>query len=135
MGLQAFYAQNSVFISEQDAYQILVWFFGGNAGVSPAQLTLNDRSFAQALIFEAIMKSKEVWAVEGLFRDTSDPTSDILETLKTLATYWIGSGLLWNRLKPSDLKNPTIYDMVKDTLTRNWRSKWKIRTIDDNPVY
>ena len=135
MGLQAFYAQNSVFISEMEAWEILVWFFGGNANLSPAQITYNDKSFAQALIFEAILKSKEVGGVEGLFRGTANPTQSIKETLKTVATYWIGSGLLWNRLKPSDLEDPKIYDMIKDSLTRNWRSKWIVRIHDGNPVY
>lgn len=135
MGLQAFYATNDVIVSEEEAWGILVWFFGGNAGISPSQVTLNDRSFAQALMYEAIMKSKEVGKVERLWKSTANPTKKITKTLRNVATYYYGSASLQYRVTHADLINPKIYSMVKDNLARTWKSAWQIRINTGDAVY
>ena len=56
MALRKF-RSDELFMSNQEAWQVLVFFFGGNAGSVPGWLTDNDRSFAQALLVEAIDKS------------------------------------------------------------------------------
>lgn len=133
MALQEFYKTGDVFISEQEAWEILVWFFGGNAGLSPADITYNDRSFAQALMFEAIRASKLISYIEGLWRATVKPYKSITKLLKQIAK--LTAKALWENLKPADLEDPKIYQMVKDSLTRNWRSAWQIRVETGSAVY
>jgi hypothetical protein len=41
-------------LSPMEAWQVLVFIFGGNGGTVPGWLTENDRSFAQALLIEAV---------------------------------------------------------------------------------
>lgn len=133
MALQEFYKTGDVFISEQEGWEILVWFFGGNAGISPSTITYNDRSFAQALMFEAIAASKKISFIEGLWKKTIMPPKSISSLLKQIAK--LTAKALWEHLKPADLEDPKIYKMVKDQLTRNWRSAWQIRVETGDPVY
>lgn len=133
MALIEFYKTGDVFIDQHEAWLILKWFFGGNAGLSPADITYNDRSFAQALMFEAIRKSKKISFIQGLWESTIMPPAKITDLLKEIAKLTAKS--LWEHLKPEDLKNPEIYKMVKDQLTRNWRSPWQIRVNGGGAVY
>ena len=134
MYLQKFYATNDVVLSEMEAWEILVWFFGGNAHTSPAALTYNDRSFAQSLMFEAIRASKEVGRVKKLFVGTSNPAQRVSKTLKVVATY-MATNLLWARIEPSDLEDPEIVDFVKDEITRKWKSLWAARIHNGGTIY
>jgi hypothetical protein len=133
MGLQKFYESGDIYISNQEAWEILVWFFGGNAGLSPSDITYNDRSFAQALLFEAIGASKLIGFVEGLWRATVKPAKSITKLLKQIAK--LTAKALWEYLKPADLEDPKIYQMVKDQLARNWKSPWQIRIETGEAVY
>jgi len=133
MALQEFYKTGDVFISQEEAWYILVWFFGGNAGLSPSDLTYNDRSFAQALMFEAIAASKKISFMEGLWKKTVKPHSSILKFLKQIAK--LTAKALWKFIQPADLEDPEIYKMVKDKLTANWRSPWEIRVNSGSAVY
>jgi hypothetical protein len=49
MGLRHF-NENEIILSHEEAWQVLVFFFGGNAGVESGSLSLRDREFAQALL-------------------------------------------------------------------------------------
>ncbi|MBX3244449.1 MAG: hypothetical protein KF685_08340 [Acidobacteria bacterium] len=133
MALIEFYKTNDVYVSEAEAWEILVWFFGGNAGITPSDVTYNDRSFAQALMFEAIRASKQISFVEGLWRATANPTKSLKSMLKQIAK--LTAKALWEHLKPADLEDPKIYEMVKNALARNWRSPWQIRVATGDPVY
>jgi hypothetical protein len=133
MALQEFYKTGDVFISNDEAWYILVWFFGGNAGSMPSTLTYNDKSFAQALIFEAIGASKKIAFIESLWKKTIKPPASILKFLKSIAR--MAAKELWKYLSPADLEDPKIYQMVKDEITRNWRHAWQIRVETDSPVY
>lgn len=133
MALQEFYSTGDVYISQEEAWYILVWFFGGNAGLSPSDLTYNDRSFAQALMFEAIAASKKISYIKGLWEKTVKPPKSVLKLLKQIAV--LTAKALWEYLQPPDLENPKIYKMVKDQLTRNWRSAWEIRVETGGAVY
>ncbi len=133
MELQKFYETTDVYITHDEAWQILVWFFGGNADSRPSSLTYNDRSFAQALLFKAIEASILIGGLEKLWRTTIMPPKSILKAVKQIAK--ITSTVLWKRIKPVDLENAKVYTMVKDTLTVTYKSAWKIRVETDTAVY
>lgn len=133
MALIEFYKTGDVYISDEEALDILVWFFGGNVGISLSAITYNDRSFAQALMIEAIMASKRMSVVEGLFRSFTKPPKSIASALKQIAK--IAVKAIWDHLKPVDLEKPKIYASIKTQLARNWRSPWMIRVATGDPVY
>jgi hypothetical protein len=133
MALIEFYKTGDVFVSHDEAWHILVWFFGGNAGSMPSTLTYNDRSFAQALLIEAIIASKNISAIQKLWEKTIKPPKAIASFLKQIVM--IAVKAIWDHLQPADFKDPKIYQMVKDQLTRNWRSAWQIRVDTGGDVY
>ena len=133
MALIEFYKTGDVFIDKQEAWTILKWFFGGNAGLSPADITYNDRSFAQALMFEAIRRSKIIGFLEGLMRATAKPPKSVGKLLKQIAK--LTAKALWKYIQPEDLEDPEIYQMVKDKLAVNWKSPWQIRINGGGAVY
>jgi hypothetical protein len=133
MALQKFYETGDVFISNDEAWYILVWFFGGNAGSMPSAITYNDKSFAQALMFEAIAASKKISFIQSLWTKSVKPPKSILKFLKSIAK--MTAKALWEKVKPSDLEDPEIYKMVKDTLTIKWRSAWQNRVNVGTNVY
>ena len=124
MGLKRFQPSELV-LTRMEAWQVLVYFFGGNASSLPGWLTDEDRSFAQALLIEAIDASYKMSWVQTLFTSTAKPGASIQSILAKLA---LKAAKDWfSRGNAPDLKNPKIYQSVKDSLTRNWRSVWKIR--------
>jgi hypothetical protein len=120
-------------LTPMEAWQVLVFFFGGNAGTLPGWLTDNDRSFAQALIIEAVDASYRMSWIEKLWSSTVNPSASIKGILGKLAYKAMKDWL--TSCEPTDLKKAKIYSMVKDQLTRNWRSAWRIRMETGEAVY
>ena len=133
MALQKFYVSGDVYLSKDEAWKTLVWFFGGNSGISVSNITWNDRSFAQALIFEAVYASRKISFVQKVWESSVNPPDTVKKFFKEIVK--ITAKTLWENLKPVDLEDPTIYKMVKDTLTINWRSPWQTRVDTGSPVY
>ncbi len=122
MGLRHF-SENEIILSQDEAWQILVFFFGGNAGIEAASLDVKDREFAQALLYEGIKASNQMAYALTLLNSTVNPSTTVKSIMKKLAKE------AWTQFKkPRDKDNPKIYNSVKDTITRNWRSVWHIRT-------
>jgi hypothetical protein len=132
MSLRKFEASEIV-LTHQEAWQVLVFFFGGNAGIVPGWLNDNDRSFAQALLIEAVDASKRVGWIKSLWTSTVNPGASIQGILAKLAMKaardWLKS------CEPTDLKRAEIHLMVKNQLTLNWKSAWLIRVDTGEPVY
>ena len=72
MALRKFDSSQLV-LTHDEAWQVLVAFFGGNAGTVPGWLTENDRSFAQALLVEANDNSYAMSWIEEIFRSAYKP--------------------------------------------------------------
>jgi hypothetical protein len=132
MALRKF-APSELALSPMEAWQVLVFFFGGNAGTTPGWLTDNDRSFAQALLIEAVDASYRMSWIEKLWSSTVNPSASIESILGKLALKAMKDWL--TSCQPTDLKKAKIYTMVKNQLTLNWRSAWQIRIDTGDPVY
>ncbi|HEU5115991.1 MAG TPA: hypothetical protein VFT74_04875, partial [Isosphaeraceae bacterium] len=74
MSLRKF-SPSELALTQQQAWQTLVFFFGGNASSVPGWITDNDRSFAQALLVEAIDKSYAMSWMETIFRSSIGPNA------------------------------------------------------------
>ncbi len=107
-------------VSRDQAKEILTFFFG-HCDLPTDQLTDADRSFAQALMIEALDASNNMSYVEALFRGSASPSSSII----TVATSIVRQSIVnWWRKK---IENVVIYKSVKDRITVNWKSVWAIR--------
>ncbi len=133
MGQLKHFTPDELIVDRAEAWKILVWFFGGNSGITIGDLTDNDMSFAQALIIEAVDASEDVGWIYTLWRSTVTPPKDLGSLFKKLVRNLVKEWL--KHSKPKDFDDPTIYTMVKNTLTRNWRSAWSIRIQTGDPVY
>ncbi len=116
---------SELFLTQQSAWIVLQYFFGGNSGLSPGELTDNDRSFAQALLIEAIDKSEDMSWIESIFSSAMSLDPSVKDILKDLAKHAVKTW--FHKADPSDLASATIYQSVYNTLRRNWRSAWEIR--------
>jgi len=132
MGLKKFSGAEIV-LTPQEAWEVLTWFFTGGASIGPSGLTENDRSFAQALLVEAVDKSYQISWIQALWSATANPTTSVKAVLAKLAFKaakdWLKSG------KPTDFKDAKIYTMIKNQLVLNWRSIWLARVETGEPVY
>ena len=125
--LQRFSGSNLLLTQEQ-AWKVLR-FFWPDMGTSPGTLTEYDRSFAQGLLVEAIDGSYNMGFVDHLFQavfmKTPASFDDIKDIIKTFAKaalkHWFKHAMR------SDLNDPEIYESVRESLARNFRSAWKIR--------
>lgn len=124
---------DEIVLDHHQAWQILEYFFGGDVGSVPGQLTDMDRSFAQALLVEAIDKSYAMSWVETLWKSSAKPNSSVKGIIKAL-----GKKAMRDWFNDTDAKDwlkkvkegddfPELYQSVVNNLTRNWRSEWRIR--------
>jgi hypothetical protein len=132
MSLRKF-APSELALSNQQAWQVLVYFFGGNASSVPGDLTDNDRSFAQALLLEAVDKSYQMSWIETLWKSSASPTSSVSGILRSLATKAARDWL--SHCQPNDLAHAKIYQIVKDRLVGAWRDLWRLRIDTGEPIY
>lgn len=132
MALKKF-APSELVLTPMESWQVLVFFFGGNAGTLPGWLNDNDRSFAQALLIEAVDASYRMSWIEKLWSSTVNPSASIKGILAKLALKAARDWL--THAKPTDLAHAKIYTMVKNQITANWRSAWQIRVETGDPVY
>ncbi len=87
-----------------------------------------DVEFAQALLVEAVDASSELSYVKILADKTSSPVPDF-GFIKDLAKAFCRQAYTnWFRhASGEDLSDPQIYEIVRRTISLNWRSVWSIR--------
>jgi hypothetical protein len=123
MGLRHFRG-NEVILSQDEAWKILVFFFGGNAGMSAGDLTEDDRAFAQALLFQGMESSDQMDFVLPLFKATVSP--NVFGAMKKVAKEAVKIG--WRHWRhPRTTEDPKIYSSVKNQITVNWKTTWAER--------
>jgi hypothetical protein len=120
------FSQSEIVIGQDDAWRILVFFFGGNAGTSPAEVNSQDIEFAQSLLFEAMAASYKMdEAFWNLLKGNLIGLPVYISV--AVAVFLKGREMGLIRIKERTPQNPQIYSSIKNTITRNWRSIWSIR--------
>lgn len=118
-------------LTRQQAWRVLVFFFGGNAGTVPGYLTDQDVEFAQALLMEAIAASSRLGWVEAIFQDAMALQPDIREIIQDLAEHAFEE---WQRSRvPRDIMSQPIYRVVHQRIVLNFRSIWRMRVETEDP--
>ena len=124
------FSGSEIVLEDHEAWVILEFFFGGDVGLKPGQITEKDRSFAQALLVEAIDKSYAMSWIETLWKRSVKPNASAKGIIKALAKKalkdWFNDkdAKSWTN---KDGEFPELYQSVVNQLTRNWRSEWRIR--------
>jgi hypothetical protein len=121
-------------LSAAEAGRVIEWFWPDVKASQLGGITDRDRSFAQALLVEALDASADMKIVEDIYKETYMKVfkdfDDVWEVVKTLAKRayedeWFTRAK--GRITRDNVENLTIYDSVKKTLARNFRSEIKIR--------
>jgi hypothetical protein len=132
MDLQKFKSDDILF-SDKECWQILVFFFGGNSGISVNSLTDNDKSFAQAILIQVIDLSYSMGWIECLFKETMKLEPSIKGIVKALAKKSVKDW--WKKTPLDKIEGQEIYLSVKNDLTRKWHTSWSMRLSTDEDVY
>jgi hypothetical protein len=128
--------RTELMLTNEQAWRVLR-FFWPDTSILPGDLTDDDCSFAQALLVEGIDSSYHMGFVNHLFSSfyMKVPTSfsSIRDMVKGFAKVALKH---WFRhATGADLKDPKIYESVRATLARNFRSVWKIRQTTGELTY
>jgi hypothetical protein len=125
MPLRRFTA-NEVRLDNQKAFDVLRFFFQHNTSINISQITIEDRAFAQALLVEAVDASFQMGFIESIFTNAMSLSPSVKDIIKDLLRYAAQS---WFRhATGQDISDPKIYESVRVTLVRNFRTVWSMRT-------
>jgi hypothetical protein len=130
------FAPEEIRLSNEQAWRVLR-FFWPDTSILSGDLTQADLSFAQALLVEAIDSSYHMGYVEHLFKSfymkVPASWSDVEDMVKGFAKaalkHW------FKHATSKDLADAEIYETVRLTLARNFRSTWKIRELTGELTY
>jgi hypothetical protein len=114
-------------LDQEQTRRVLKFFFPGT-DIDHINITDDDRSFAQALLVEAIDASTSMSYVQIIFEKMYTPPTDF-GFIKDLAKAFVKNALVnWFRhATGKDFKDPKIYMTVRNQLALNFRSVWVIR--------
>ena len=122
-------------LDQQQARRVLKFFFP-STDIDHINVTDEDRSFAQALLIEAINASAELGYVKIVFDKMYTPPTDF-GYIKDLAKQLTKYGLVnwFKHATGDDFRNPQIYLIVRNQLASNFGSVWSIRLLTDELTY
>jgi len=130
------FKSDEIYLDQEQAWRVLR-FFWPNTNIPPGSLSETDRAFAQGLLVEAIDGSYHMGFIEIIFRTFAykvatsfgDLKDMIKEFLKQATEHW------FKHATRKDLKDPKIYESVRVTLARNFRTVWDIRIASGELTY
>ena len=129
------FAGSDLRLDKEQARLTLKFFFPGT-DIDHINITDDDRSFAQALLVEAIDASAQMGYVQVLFEHMYKPPTgfDFIKDLaKDLVKY--GSVTWYRHCTGKDFSDPIIYMSVRNTIQYQWGSVWAIRLQTDQLTY
>lgn len=117
------------------ARRTLKYFFP-NTDIDHINITDDDRSFAQALLIEAIDASAQMGYVKVIFDHWQKPPTGfdyIKDLVKDLVKY--GAVSWFQHLRGKDFSDPKIYVSVLSDIQYQWASVWRTRLLTDQLDY
>ncbi len=125
MTLRHFPPDERVLSPEQTKEALLIFWPAKRGDIGSMSINDLDRSFAQALLIESINANRKIGVVEGLFRAFYRPNPGALSAI--MAVIAVARRRNWLddlSMSPSSFQ---LYDAVRVTLARNFRSELEIR--------
>lgn len=120
---------DELLFTEDETCTVLKFIFEPSDYSVIESLVINDavRSFAQAILVEAIDASYSAGFVEALFRSSANPTADALTIIKAFgrkaSKHWFKAASI------NDLQDVKIYDFVRVHLANQFRKPLKIMAL------
>src|SRR5690348_8808717 len=118
------FAPGEIKLTGNDAFQVLK-FFWPSFSVPIGNMNDTDREFAQAMLVEAIDASKHMGFIEWLFASATPPAGSFTAVLINFAK--AAPLTFFKFAKADDLKNPVIYNSIRNTLALNFRTAKDMR--------
>ena len=113
---------DELILKEEDTLTILLFFWPTEFQLEAhPPVSVGMRSFAQALLIEAIDASYAMGFVDALFRSTSNPSSSAVAVIKRFGRQ--ASQHWFDHAEPKDLRDIKIYESVRRTLALSFRTK------------
>src|SRR5437867_1566513 len=111
------FSESEVFLSQEQAWRALK-FFWPDISIAPGALTVGDRSFAQALLVEAIDSSYQEGFVEIIYRVFFMKVPQSFSAIKDMVKEFAKKALKhwFKHATGADLQDPKIYDNIRKTL-------------------
>ena len=130
------FTPGEVLLTGPDAHRFLR-FFSIEPGLTPEQLTIQDRAFVQALLVEAIDTSYDMGYVAALFNAVGmKPFASLTSVALALVQFAVRASAHWfTHATATDLQNPQIYESVRLVVATNWATVWQIRVATGRLVY
>lgn len=127
------FASDELILSPEQTKEVLIMFWPNKRGdIGSMAINDTDRSFAQALLVESVNANRGIGVVEGLFRAFYRPNPSVLSAIKAVIDVarrrsWLSD----NSINPNTFK---LYDAVRVTLARNFRSEIELRLQTDEYI-
>ncbi len=116
VGTLKVFKESEIIFNEEEAREILIRFFPADRNkIMMASITTVLRSFAQALLLEAIDASFSIGIVKGLWKSTLNPRAPFKKIIEKLIIS-LGSHF-FHHATTQDLRKVEIYQLVIDALT------------------
>jgi hypothetical protein len=118
-------ADSELLFDETETRDILV-FFWPQQSATICSMTVTDevRRFGQSILIAAIDASYAMGYVEALFKTVANHRGGVKKLAQKLARRFIQHW--WKHAKVQDLRNVRIYEDVRLTISRNYRSAFEI---------
>lgn len=125
MGLLRKFSDAELILDRNQAWSVLQFFNFTVPRLPPAQLTNDDRRFAQALLVLAIDKSYSMGYAQAMFQSFAGSSPGLLSipqfAIRAAANRWTKC------TNPSDLENIQIYEIVRLNIIQNFKTAWEYR--------
>ena len=125
MALRTFSGDELILNAEQTKTALLIFWPTKGSDIGSMAVNDSDRSFAQGLMVEAIDASLKMGLVEAIFRSAYKPNATAQAVIK--AVVWNIITKSWLSNKKLDPNTSKIYDAVRATLARNFRTAFELR--------
>jgi len=130
------FSGSDLILDAEQAKAVLTFFFGEHE--MPTAMTDEDRSFAQGLLVEAIDASYSMGYVEAIWDAITDKNilkGNLKGIVKSFVKLAAKNWFKRYKVNISKLNDIEIYQSVKVTLARNFRTPWQYRLETGEYIY
>ena len=131
------FEEHELLYTKQQAWQVLVFFFGGNAKSTPIWMGNTERSFAQTLMIQALEMSAGMTWIRRIFTNMVAPSA----TITSLASKTVNEGAKSGWFSFIGLrflqgqKTPVIYKSIVNSIYWKQSKIWDLRVQDLKFIY
>jgi len=125
------FSANELILDDEQTRNVLKFFFPSDIDkIDQCPVTNNTKSLAQGLLVEAIDATYKLGFIQGLWETFINPAKYPNNIVKLIKKFAIKALKHWfKHATANDLHNVKIYELVRATLSRNFRSYLNIEIL------